>query len=66
LLQNKLKWAEEQRAKGLSTIPSTIEEELTYNPFMRCDKESVAKAVGLMGASVQAVLQEVRKRKDNF
>jgi hydroxyacylglutathione hydrolase len=31
----KLKWAEEQRAQGIPTIPSTIAEELTYNPFMK-------------------------------
>ena len=29
------KATEEQRAQGIPTIPSTIAEELTYNPFMK-------------------------------
>ena len=31
-------WAEATRAKGGRTVPSTIGEELTYNPFMRVDR----------------------------
>ncbi|KAL8590650.1 hypothetical protein ACOMHN_067810, partial [Nucella lapillus] len=34
-VKNKLAWAESQRSSGLPTIPSTLEEEKQYNPFMR-------------------------------
>jgi hydroxyacylglutathione hydrolase len=36
-IQQKLTWAQHQRQAGLPTIPSTIEEELETNPFMRVD-----------------------------
>lgn len=36
-IQQKLSWAQQQRQAGLPTIPSTIEEELETNPFMRVD-----------------------------
>lgn len=36
-IQQKLTWAQHQRQAGIATIPSTIEEELETNPFMRVD-----------------------------
>ncbi|MBA0841821.1 hypothetical protein Goarm_001682, partial [Gossypium armourianum] len=36
-IQQKLAWANGQRKAGLPTIPSTIEEEMETNPFMRVD-----------------------------
>jgi len=35
--QQKLTWAQNQRQAGQATIPSTIEDELETNPFMRVD-----------------------------
>lgn len=40
-IREKLSWAEQQRRAGLATIPSTIEEELEINPFMRVDLPEV-------------------------
>jgi hydroxyacylglutathione hydrolase len=34
-IKEKLKWAKSQMEKNLSTVPSTIGEEKTYNPFLR-------------------------------
>jgi hydroxyacylglutathione hydrolase len=34
--RHKLLWAQQQRSRGLATIPSSIDEERAYNPFMRC------------------------------
>lgn len=36
-ISEKLSWAQKQRQSGLPTIPSTIEQELETNPFMRSD-----------------------------
>lgn len=36
-IKQKLAWAQQQQEKGLPTIPSTIEEEMETNPFMRVD-----------------------------
>lgn len=90
----KLEWANAQRAKGLPTIPSTIEarpsaveatqtlpcfkawseifssfrcqEELSYNPFLRCSDPALARWCGMPGAQPVQVLAELRKRKDSF
>lgn len=40
-ISQKLSWAQQKRAKGLPTIPSTIEEELETNLFMRVDLPEV-------------------------
>lgn len=51
-VHRKLDWAKQQREKGLFTVPSTIAEELTYNPFLR--------------TSDAAALAKLRSAKDNF
>ncbi|KAK7833538.1 hydroxyacylglutathione hydrolase cytoplasmic [Quercus suber] len=63
-IQQKLTWAQHQRQAGLATIPSTIEEELETNPFMRVDLPEIQARVGC-GTPVEAI-QEIRKRKDNW
>ena len=35
LVNDRLRWAEEQRASGLPTVPGTIADELRTNPFLR-------------------------------
>ena len=51
-VHHKLQWAKQRRESGLATVPSTIAEELTYNPFLRSDDA--------------AVLAKLRSDKDNF
>jgi len=65
-VKEKLEWAKKQRAQNLSTIPSTVGEELTYNPFMRVREMTVGESLGLLGASPIEVMAELRKRKDKF
>ncbi|XP_029433425.1 hydroxyacylglutathione hydrolase, mitochondrial isoform X1 [Rhinatrema bivittatum] len=63
-IKEKLAWAKEQYERGEPTIPSTIAEEFTFNPFMRVREESVqhhareSDAIATMGA--------IRREKDNF
>ena len=40
-VQEKLSWAQKQRIAGLPTIPSTIDEEMETNPFMRAELPDV-------------------------
>ena len=63
-LQQKLTWAKDRRQRGLSTVPSTLAEELSYNPFMRVDQPPVAAAVG--ATDPIEVMRLVRERKDRF
>ena len=61
---SKLKWANQQREKGLPTIPSTIREELQYNPFMRVNEPSMQRRCGTSnGVETMAFL---RNEKNNF
>ncbi|XP_057442352.1 hydroxyacylglutathione hydrolase cytoplasmic [Lotus japonicus] len=62
--QQKLTWAQNQRQAGQPTIPSTIEEELETNPFMRIDLPEIQEKVGFK-SPVEA-LGELRKLKDNW
>jgi len=39
---------------------------LETNPFLRCHTAELQKAVGMEGASPEAVFAEVRARKDRF
>lgn len=53
-------------AEGAPIVPSTLEEELATNPFLRATEPSVKEAVGLPGGDDAAVFAEVRRRKDAF
>jgi hydroxyacylglutathione hydrolase len=48
------------------TIPTTIQQEKSFNPFLRADLHSVAVSVGLEGAPPAQVFAVVRARKDKF
>jgi hydroxyacylglutathione hydrolase len=54
------------RKEGRPTVPTTVEEELATNPFLRANEPSLADAVGLAGAPAVEVFAEVRRRKDRF
>ncbi|XAR71852.1 Hydroxyacylglutathione hydrolase [Bertholletia excelsa] len=60
----KLSLAEHNRQAGLPTVPSTIEEELETNPFMRVDLPEVQEKVRCK-SPVEA-LRELRQHKDNW
>ncbi|KZV42598.1 hydroxyacylglutathione hydrolase cytoplasmic [Dorcoceras hygrometricum] len=63
-VSEKLKLAEQKRNEGVPTIPSSIEEELETNPFMRVDLPEVQEKVGC--SSPVDALREIRQRKDNW
>jgi hydroxyacylglutathione hydrolase len=58
--------ADEARAAGRPTIPTTIEAERAANPFLRADDTALAAALGLPGAAPVAVFADLRGRKDKF
>ncbi len=59
-----------RRQKGLSTVPSTLQEELETNPFLRCHdprvKEQLAQVSGKTLLNEQAVFAAMRELKDGF
>jgi len=65
-LKQKYEWVCKQRDRGLPTIPSTVDEERSYNPFMRVEESSVQKGIGLEGKTPIEVMADLRARKDQF
>jgi hydroxyacylglutathione hydrolase len=52
--------------KNRPTIPTTIQQEKSYNPFLRADLHSVAGAINMEGANPESVFATIRARKDKF
>ncbi|XP_042202199.1 hydroxyacylglutathione hydrolase, mitochondrial [Callorhinchus milii] len=63
-IKQKLAWAKERYDLGEPTIPSTIGEEFTYNPFMRVRETSVQKHAGQKDAV--NTMDAIRREKDGF
>ncbi|KAJ8387118.1 hypothetical protein AAFF_G00160580 [Aldrovandia affinis] len=63
-VRRKLSWAKETYSNGEPTIPSTMAEEFTYNPFMRVREKSVQDHAGKTDPI--ATMGSIRKEKDSF
>lgn len=63
-IKKKLAWAKEKYDEGEPTIPSTISEEFTYNPFMRVREKSVQDHAKKTDAIT--TMEAIRKEKDGF
>lgn len=62
--QRKIVWAQDERAAGRFTVPSTIGDEGTFNPFMRCHEKTVQQYVN--ATDEVEVMRKLRNAKDNF
>ena len=54
------------RAEGKPTLPTTIAQELTTNPFLRWHDKAIRHNLGMENASDEEVFAELRRRKDVF
>ncbi|XP_075420606.1 hydroxyacylglutathione hydrolase, mitochondrial isoform X2 [Tenrec ecaudatus] len=63
-IHEKLAWAKEKHRCGEPTVPSTIAEEFTYNPFMRVREKSVQEHAG--ESDPVTTMRAIRKEKDQF
>jgi hydroxyacylglutathione hydrolase len=65
-----LDWCQTQRSKGLPTLPSSIGQELSVNPFLRCSSPSVTTALRAhTGAELRSsldVFTAMRQWKNTF
>jgi hydroxyacylglutathione hydrolase len=52
--------------QGKPTIPTTMREEKSYNPFLRADIPAVAAGIGMKDAAPAQVFATIRGRKDRF
>ncbi len=55
-----------KRAKNIPTVPTTIGEERSTNPFLRPDSPDVLEELNMAGADPVSVFAEIRHRKDTF
>ncbi|AOE49366.1 hydroxyacylglutathione hydrolase [Kangiella sediminilitoris] len=70
-IRNAIEESQALRASNKPTLPSTIGEELTFNPFLRCEQESVQKAAENAGGDKTfsdpvRTFATIRQLKDNF
>ncbi|XP_032677463.1 hydroxyacylglutathione hydrolase, mitochondrial-like isoform X3 [Odontomachus brunneus] len=63
-IQQKLDWANTQRNNNIPTVPSTIKDEKSTNPFMRVHEPSVMKHAQ-QNEPIQT-MSYLRREKDNF
>ncbi|XP_015242955.1 PREDICTED: hydroxyacylglutathione hydrolase, mitochondrial-like isoform X1 [Cyprinodon variegatus] len=64
VIQKKLAWAKEKCNDGEPTIPSTLADEFTFNPFMRVKEKSVQDHV--KQTDPIETMRSLRKEKDSF
>ncbi|XP_042370820.1 hydroxyacylglutathione hydrolase, mitochondrial-like [Plectropomus leopardus] len=64
VIQKKLAWAKEKCSNGEPTIPSTLADEFTFNPFMRVKEKSVQDHV--KQTNPIETMRSLRKEKDSF
>ena len=57
---------EKARAEGRPTVPSTLQDELDTNPFLRAHDPAIRAQLGMETADDVAVFAEIRARKDRF
>ena len=65
-LQNRAAIVSSLRKEGKMTCPTTIDEELKTNPFLRCDSAEIRSNLKMEAATDAEVFAELRRRKDNF
>ncbi|MDP3839397.1 MAG: hydroxyacylglutathione hydrolase [Methylococcales bacterium] len=65
-LHNKMTVVQQQRAKGLPTVPSTIADELATNPFFREHSTAIRASLHCMEHKPVEVFVELRRLKDSF
>lgn len=54
------------RARNQSTIPSTMEQELDTNPFLREKSLELQQSIEMIGRSDKEIFKKIRRLKDNF
>jgi hydroxyacylglutathione hydrolase len=65
-LQARMKEVKTARAKGATTMPSSMGLEKATNPFLRVDSPEIRKTLGMEKTDNVALFGEIRRRKDRF
>lgn len=65
-LQKRISEVRQLRTENKATIPCTIEQELTTNPFLREDSYGIQQSINMTGKSAVEIFKKIRQLKDNF
>ena len=65
-LQQRMAQVDRLRSRDLSTVPSTLAEELATNPFLRVDSPEIQKTLSNNSDDPVDLFAEIRRRKDRF
>jgi hydroxyacylglutathione hydrolase len=65
-LQARATEAAELAERGEPALPTTIEQELATNPFLRPSSPAIQKRLGMEGRPLYEIFGEIRRRKDRF
>ena len=65
-LKNKFEKIKKLRSNNLPTIPSSLEDELKSNIFLRCDQNNVKIKLNMKNEEDFKVFKKVRDLKDSF
>ena len=65
-LKSRIAQIKEDRSQSKPTVPSRLSDEISTNPFLRADVDSLKSAIGMAGDSAEDVIAEIRGRKDRF
>jgi len=65
-LKNKFEKIKKLRSKNLPTVPSSLEEELKANIFLRCDQNELKVKLNMRNQEDFKVFRKIRDLKDSF
>ena len=65
-LTQKREWINSRFVKKIPTLPTTIEEELNTNIFLRCNNLSIKKGLGMTDSPDELIFKKLRNLKDGF
>ena len=65
-LKNKFEKIKKLRSSNLPTIPSSLEDELKSNIFLRCDQNDLKIKLNMKNSDDYKVFKKVRDLKDAF
>ena len=65
-LKNKFEKIKKLRSKNLPTIPSSLDDELKSNIFLRCNKNDIKNKLNMKNQEDFKVFRKIRDLKDSF
>jgi hydroxyacylglutathione hydrolase len=65
-LQQRVQQVDELRASNKPTVPSTLEQELATNPFLREHSLVIQQSIKMIDQPAIKIFSKIRQLKDNF